>query len=443
MSRIVIENGIVYTGEALLSDAAIVIDGATIAKVAAGAEGRNLPREAGEVRIDAGRRFVTPGLVNAHTHIYSALARGIALKEAPPSDFLETLERLWWRLDRALTLDDIALSASLHGIECLKSGVTTVFDHHASQKAISGSLRTISDALEILGLRACLCFEVSDRDGPAAAAAGIEENRGFLRECARAAGAMRRAKFGMHASFTLSDETLSMCRKERETEDAGFHIHVAEGAIDQRISRERHGQGVIDRLKGFGILGRETIAVHGVHLEDREIETLASSGSWHAHCPQSNMNNAVGAPDLSRFRSFGVRTALGTDGFTANLFRESLAGHLLQSHEAGDPRVGYKTIPDLLLRANAELAREAFGVDLGRIRSGAPADIVVWDYDPPTPLTTDNLWGHVLFGLVNARAAEVLIAGRRVLVGGRPVSGDEEALAARCRKAAAALWERF
>ncbi len=443
MSRTFIGNGIVYTGQEVLSPATIAVEGEKVVEIVPGAlPESNLPKDQDQW-IDATGRLVTPGLVNAHTHIYSALARGIALKDPPPANFLETLERLWWRLDRALTIEDIELSARLHGIECLRSGVTTIFDHHASQRAIRGSLRAISTALDDLGLRACLCFEVSDRDGPAAAAAGIEENRSFLRECAETDGSMRRAKFGLHASFTLSDETLKTSGRAGEAAGTGFHIHVAEGAIDQQLSRERYGRGVVERLNDVGILGEGTIAVHGVHLDDREIEILAASGAWHAHCPQSNMNNAVGAPALSRFGRAGVRTALGTDGFTANMFREGLAAHLLQTHLAGEPGAGYKTVPDLLFGANAALARETFGVEIGCLAAGSQADLVVWDYVPPTPLAKENLWGHVLFGLVNARAMEVMIAGKHRLAGGLLVDGDEDAIFMRCREAAARLWERF
>lgn len=463
MIRTFIGNGIVFTGEDVLSPATIAIEGEKIVEIVPGALPESeLPKDR-DRWINATGRLVTPGLVNAHTHIYSALARGIALKDPPPANFVETLERLWWRLDRALTLEEIGLSARLHGIECLKSGVTTIFDHHASQREIPGSLQAISTALDDVGLRACLCFEVSDRDGEAAARAGIEENRSFIAECGRAGsdhgagsdvgssagassgagGSMRRAKFGLHASFTLSDETLRACASAKGAVETGFHIHVAEGLADQLVSRERFGRGVVDRLKEFGILGKGTIAVHGVHLDDREIETIAASGAWHAHCPESNMNNAVGTPVLSRFKRAGVRTALGTDGFTASMLREGLAAHLLQTHMAGDPRAGYETVPSLLFEANAALARETFGLGLGSLTAGAPADLVVWDYVPPTPITRANLWGHVMFGLVNARAVDVMIAGQHRLAGGAVVGEDEEAVLARCRETAARLWERF
>ncbi|MCK4305904.1 MAG: putative aminohydrolase SsnA [Candidatus Eisenbacteria sp.] len=498
MNRIVISNGIVFTGEEILSSATVVIEGDTIAHVISGDDSaRNMPalgdgnenrpsnktshtngaspsnrtsptyaaspanqtsptngagrtnrasqvaNEADTIYVDASGRLVTPGLVNAHTHIYSALARGIALKDPPPTNFVQNLERLWWRLDRALTMDEIRLSARLHAVECLKSGVTTIFDHHASQRAIRGSLSTIAQALGELGLRACLCFEVSDREGAAAVAAGVEENSAFIRDTLDAEGTMLRARFGLHASLTLSDATLEACTKAVDSCSVGFHIHVAEDKSDQTDAESRYSLRVIERLARFGVLGPQTICVHGIHLDEREIDILAASSAWLVHCPESNMNNAVGCTSLQELKSAGVRLALGTDGFTANMMREALSAHLLQNHLTGQPGAGYNTVPDLLFSANAALARETFGVDIGLLCEGSPADLVVWDYRPPTPLTMNSLWGHILFGLVNARAEDVIISGRHVLQNGVPVSCNEADLARHCSLAAQDLWDRF
>jgi putative selenium metabolism protein SsnA len=430
VSRIVVENATLFTGAGVQSPAAVVIDGETVV----GIHPAGPAAEPGEARIDAAGRLVTPGFINAHTHIYSALARGITLEDPPPVRFREILERLWWRLDRALDFETIDLSARLHAVECLRAGVTTIFDHHSSQRAARGSLETISRALEDFGLRACLCFEVSDRDGEAAAAAGIEENVAFIRATSGSGGSMRRARFGLHAPFTLSDATLKACARSADPDEVGFHVHLAEGEDDPPTAAAR--------LRDAGILGRKTICVHGVHLDDAQSSILAETGAWLVHCPESNMNNAVGVVSLERVASAGVRLALGSDGFTAVMAREALVAHLMQNHLCGSPGSGYAVVPDLLLRRNRLLATETFGIEIGRIFAGGPADLVVWDYDPPTPLSVDNLWGHLLFGLTAARASEVIIAGRWVLRDGR--AGREEAeLAGRCREAAARLWERF
>ncbi len=431
MSRFVIENGTVFTGCDLLRNASVVVDGTDVVELGPGRpELRSDDR-----RIDAAGRLVTPGLVNGHTHIYSALARGLPLKDPPPGNFVEILERIWWRLDRALTMEAIQLSAKLHGIECLKAGVTTLFDHHASQALIPGTLSILSDSLLELGLRACLCFEVSDREGSRAAQDGIKENVRFLEETERSGAAMRRALFGLHAPFTLSDETLAACADAVKGRSVGFHVHLAEDSAED--------PDAVERLERFGMLGRQTLAVHGVHLDPKGIERLRDTGTWLVHCPESNLHNAVGTVSVEKLLDAGLCVVLGTDGFTARIVREALVAHLMQSDRARDPRIGYETIPGLLWSANAKLASQTFGIELGVIEPAAPADLVIWDYDPPTPLTAENLWGHLLFGLVDRQAAEVWIAGKHRLTEGCVIGSDEREIMRRCRHAAEKLWERF
>jgi putative selenium metabolism protein SsnA len=386
-------------------------------------------------RFDLRGRLLTPGGINAHTHIYSALARGIPLQDPPPENFVQILERLWWRLDRALRLEEIALSAQLHGWECLRHGVTTIVDHHASQQNVRGSLGAISEALEPLGLRACLCYEVTDREGAAVAEAGIEENVRWLASVTAGHDPLRRGLFGLHASFTVGDETLARCAREAARLQVGFHLHVAEDAVD--------GPGAMKRLEAAGLLAPGTLCVHGVHLTEADLERLARHRSWLVHCPESNLNNAVGLASLDRVQRAGVRLALGTDGFTADLQREALVAHLAQNHAARRPGAGWETIARFYPGNNAALASELFGTGLGTFDVGAEADLVVWDYRPPTPITTENFWGHLLFGLVSSGACDVWIAGRRVLEEGRVPGFDEGELFARCRGAARALWERF
>jgi cytosine/adenosine deaminase-related metal-dependent hydrolase len=294
-----------------------------------------------------------------------------------------------------------------------------------------------------MGMRACLCFEVSDRDGAAAAQAGIQENLALAERAGTRGGDRLRALFGLHASFTLGEATLAACARAARQAGLGCHVHVAEDRADQERCRTEHGQSAIQRLAAAEILGPRTLCIHGVHLTDPELELLASSRCWLVHCPRSNMNNAVGAVQLARLQAAGVRLALGTDGFSANVIQEAQCAHLLQNHLAADPRAGFATVPTLPFTANARLASEAFGIELGRLRVGAPADLVVWEYDPPTPLTIENWWGHVLFGLVHTTASDVWIAGRHLLNEGRCLCADERELAARTRAAAERVWARF
>lgn len=253
--------------------------------------------------MDVGGRVIMPGLINSHTHLYSTFARGMALKDPPPDNFQQILERLWWRLDKVLTREDVYYSALVGLMDCVKNGTTTIFDHHASPGAVRDSLFTVSKAAKAVGVRSCLCYEVSDRDGKGVAGQGIQENIEFINSCKQNQDEMVNGMFGLHASFTLSDETLSRCGKENAGTGTGFHIHAAEGRVDLEEGLRRHGKRVIERLSDFGILGSKTIAAHCVHIDEREIDLLRESKTKIVHNPQSNMGNAVGcAPVVDMLR---------------------------------------------------------------------------------------------------------------------------------------------
>jgi len=434
--RIIITGATVFTGDDVVEGNLVLRDG-LVEHLGGGGTAGGGPAET----IEARGRLVTPGLTIGHTHIYSALARGIVLPGEPARNFVEILEKLWWLLDRHLTLEQVELSALLHGMDCLKSGVTTVFDHHASFGAIRGSLAVIAEALARVGLRGCLCYEVSDRAGEAAARQSIEENVDFIRGAGSGSSPLVRGMFGLHASFTLSRETLRACAAAASPDETGFHIHVAEDREDQAVTLARYGKRVIPRLLDEGILGRRTICSHCIWLEEDEIRLLAGSGSTVAYNPQSNMNNAVGALRLKGLTDRGVPVVLGTDGFTANILREALVGQILQNHVTGDPSAGWIDLPGMLLGSNNDLMRTFFGFDNGKLRPGERCDVVLWDYTPPTPLLAENVWGHGVFGLLDSRASAVILDGRLVLRDGRCTGIDEDEVASQCRAAAASLWK--
>ena len=212
------------------------------------------------------------------------------------------------------------MSALVGAMEALLAGTTTLVDHHASPNAIDGSLGVIADAFESVGLRSVLCYEVTDRDGPERAAAGVEESRRFLVGDPRP---LTRGMVGAHASFTLSDETLAACVDLARDTGAGIHVHAAEDAADERDAEARFGVRVAERLAGAGALDARTILAHCVHLDARESELVRDSGAVVAHNPRSNMNNGVGRTPLARL---GERVALGTDGIGADMFEESRSG---------------------------------------------------------------------------------------------------------------------
>ena len=380
-------------------------------------------------RIGGDGVLVVPGNVCAHTHLYSALARGMPYGLEPPRSFLQVLQRVWWRLDRALDEESVRASALVGGMEALLSGTTTIVDHHASPNAIDGSLDVLEEALCSLGVRSALCYEVSDRDGPARARAGVRENERFLERAGRGQLALARPLVGAHAPFTLSDETLASCAELARTFQVGLHLHTAEDRVDA---------GAVMRLEAAGALDERTLLAHGVHLGDTELGLVRDEGAVLVHNARSNMNNGVGR---ARVGFPGLRVALGTDGIGADLFEESRAAYLRlreEDREAGPAWALGR------LAESARVAARAFGEPLlGTLEPGAPADLLVLDYPPPAALDGDTLAGHWVFGLGARHVRDVMVAGEWVVRDRRLTRADQAELAAGARAAAASLWRRL
>jgi putative selenium metabolism protein SsnA len=390
---------------------------------------------AGE-RIDCSRCLVIPGNVCAHHHLYSALARGMPYRLEPPENFVQVLQRVWWRLDRALDQQTNWWSAQIGAADALLSGTTTIVDHHASPNAIAGTLDVLADAVTGVGARLVLCYEVSDRDGTERAAEGLEETQRYLEE--DSGWGLVRGLVGAHASFTLSEETLQACVDIARRLDIGVHIHVAEDAADERDCLARFGRRVVERLAEAGALNERALLAHCVHVDEHEIELIRERRAWVAHNPRSNMNNRVGRAPVA---ALGERVMLGTDGIDGDLFAESRAAYW-RGHEA-DPSI----TPDWVLARLAASARFAGGIFgeplLGRVEPGAPADLVVLEYDPPTPLTSGNLGGHWVFGLSARHVRDVVVNGEVAVRERRLARADEEEMRARGREFAERLWARM
>jgi putative selenium metabolism protein SsnA len=384
-------------------------------------------------RVDCSGCVIVPGNVCAHTHLYSALARGMPYSLESPTSFVQVLQRIWWRLDRALDEGSVRASALVGAMEALLSGTTTLVDHHASPNAIDGSLDVIRDALGSLGVRSVLCYETSDRDGPERARAGIDENRRFVERVRRERPPLARALVGAHASFTLSDETLAAC-----AEVGPLHVHAGEDRADERDAVARHGRRVVARLEAAGALGEHTLIAHGVHLDNDEIARVEAARASVAHNARSNMNNSIGR---ARVGAFGDRLALGTDGIGSDMFEESRAAFFrLREDDVG---TGAEW-PLQRLAAGAALAGRLFDEPLlGTLVPGAPADLAVLDYAAPAPLDSRSFAGHWVFGLSSRSVRDVMVAGEWVVRDRRLTRLDQDALAADARGQAERLWLRL
>ncbi|MFH1312901.1 MAG: putative aminohydrolase SsnA [Candidatus Eisenbacteria bacterium] len=442
MSTLLIRNGTVVTlGETnrVIDDGAVLVEDAKIKQVGktAGFTGSY------DNVIDAGNKVVLPGFINAHMHFYSTMVRGLG-KIEPAKDFVGVLDKLWWRLDKQLSLDDCYYSALVPLIDAVKKGTTTLIDHHASPSAVTGSLDTIASAVREVGLRASLCYELSDRDGPDVARAGIRENVDFIEKCNREKDDYIKALFGLHASFTISDATLASAVKAADGLDTGFHIHVAEARSDQEHALKNFGKRVVERLSDAGVLGPKTIAGHCVHVNENELDLLKSTDTSVVHNPQSNINNAVGVADIIAMSKKGIRVGLGTDAMTVNMLEELRQALWIHHLAQANPSVGFMESMNTLTLNNAKIANRYWDIGLGELKEGYAADIILMEYYPPTPLNTNTFLGHLGFGLAEG-CVDTTIVGGKILMENRElkIGIDEDEVARESRKLAAKLWERF
>ena len=440
-----IKNATIITWESpnrILENHAIYFDGDRIREI--GPNRRLTEKYPKAKTLDAGGQYVMPGNVCAHTHFYGAFARGLAIPGLAPKDFPEILKKLWWPLDRSLDLEAVRYSALVSLVDAIKHGTTTLVDHHASANAIDGSLDCIADAVDNSGLRAVLCYEVTDRDGQEKANEGINENVRFLKRLASNPHPRLAGTFGLHASLTLSGVTLQACRTAAP-DNVGFHIHVAEHEADEYDTLQRTGMRVVDRLNKHGILGPKTITAHGVHIDAREMQILCETDTWLTHQPRSNMNNGVGVAQIESMMRAGIKVALGNDGFSNAMWEEWKAAYLLHKVHHRDPRrMGGYDVAQMAIYNNAELANMFFpSAPIGELTEGAYADLILVDYHPFTPLTAENLPWHILFGFQQSMVTTTIVGGKVLMKDRELLTLDEAEVAARAKEIAPRVWKRY
>lgn len=421
-------------------DGAVALDGEVIKEVGALSELRAKYPDAEFV--DARGGVIMPGLINVHTHIYSGLARGLSIDGFNPTNFLEVLDGQWWYIDRHLTLDGTRACAYATVLDCIRDGMTTIFDHHASFGEIPGSLFAIKDVCRELGIRANLCYEVSERDGAEKCGQAIRENADFARWAQEQDDDMIKAMFGGHALFTISDKTFEAMVKANDGM-TGFHIHVAEGMNDVYDSLQNYGRRPVQRLQDHGILGPKTILGHCIHVNTAEMDIIKATDTMCVNNPESNMGNAVGISPVLQLYKKGILIGLGTDAYTNDMLESIKVALCSQRHNACMPNVGWCEVTDMLFRNNAKMAERTGFPTLGVLKPGAAADVIVMDYKPFTPFSDANIDGHMLFGMTGRQCQTTMINGRILMKDRVLTEIDEEAVNAHILESSKRLWGRL
>ncbi len=438
---VLVTNGRLITrdseGKGYYEHGAVAYEGAKIVEV--GEEAALRAKYADAEIVDAKGGVIMPAFINAHTHIYSALARGLSIVGNNPTNFYEVLDGTWWAIDRHLMMDGTRASATALYIDSIKQGVTTIFDHHASYGEIPGTLFTISEESRRLGLRSCLCYEVSDRDGEEKCLQAIKENADFITYCQKQNDPMLAAMFGGHALFTISDKTFDRM-VEANNGRTGYHIHVSEGMNDVYDSLQNYGRCPVQRLQDHGILGPMTVLGHCIHLNTAEMDIVKATDTMVVNNPQSNMSNAVGCAPVLQMYAKGILVGLGTDAYTHDMIESCKTVVGIQRHNACHPNVGWCEATDMLFKNNPKIAGKYFGREFGVLKPGAAADVAVFDYRPFTPFSDENIDGHILFGFEGRRCTHTVVNGK-VLVKDRELNcADEAAINARVMESAKRLW---
>lgn len=440
----IVTNGRVITRDPehpYFEDGAVVIEGDSI--VAVGEAQELKAAYPGAEEVDAHGGVIMPGLVNAHTHIYSGLARGLAIQGCNPTNFLENLEQQWWNIDRHLTMDGTKACAYATILDSIRDGVTTIFDHHASFAEIPGTLFAIKDVAEETGMRSCLCYESSDRDGEEKFEQSIRENAEFAQwahDQQQQGNHMVAAMFGGHATFTLSDKSMDRMA-EANNGLTGFHVHVCEGMNDVWDSRQNRG-GItpVERLLQHGLLGPKTMLGHCIHVTPAEMDMIAETKTRIVNNPESNMGNAVGCAPVLEFFRRGIEVCMGTDAYTHDMLESLKVFLTIQRHNAAMPNVAWVEAMTMLFQNNPKIASEYFGRTIGVLAPGAAADVIVMDYPVFTPFSEENVDGHMLFGMMGKNCRTTIINGRVVYRNREFVDIDEERINAWTLEQAKKLW---
>ncbi len=379
--------------------------------------------------IDLKGKLVTHAFACGHHHIYSGLARGMPFVGSAPNNFLEILQKIWWKLDRKLDLDMIKACAYATAMQSAKAGVSFVIDHHSSPFHIDGALETIAKAFDEVGVGHLLCIEHSDRDGEETRDKNIHATIDYLNKCKDSNNPTYQGMVGMHASFTVGDELLQRSIEIANDFDCGIHLHVAEDLMDESATKQRHGMRVIERLREFGGLNsKKSIFAHCLHLDEKERSYLCGKDKpFIAVNTDSNLNNRVGI-----FSGKGLdesQIMMGTDGMYSDMIL-SCKNHFYATHMLENTDM--MQVYNRLRNVNRYLQSSWKG--------DGENNLVIFDYDAPTPVTGDNFLGHLFFGLQSAHVQSVISRGEIIVKDRAIVKVDESEVLKFTHAQAERLW---
>lgn len=373
--------------------------------------------------IDCTGKYVTKSFAVGHHHAYSALARGMPPPKKTPNNFPEILKYIWWNLDKALDKDSIRASALATAIACAKAGSTFVIDHHASPAYIDGSLDVIAQAFNEVGINHLLCYEITDRYGNISIDEGLFETERYLQKY--------QGLVGLHASFTVGNESLRQATELVRKYESGIHIHVAEDIFDQKDCQNKYGQRVVERLNEYGLLNsNKTILGHCLHLDDHEKRLIRKSKAWVVENMESNLKNNVG---YFNGEDLGKNIMLGTDGMHGNMLRSAQAAYFVgQRNDTIDFTEAYRRFRNVHNYIN-----------LNDFSGDADNNLVILDYPSPTPLTEENFLGHFIFGLSSNYVQDVISNGKLIVKDGIIQSINEKEVLEFTKDQAQKLWNRM
>ncbi|MFW9979888.1 MAG: amidohydrolase family protein [Candidatus Thorarchaeota archaeon] len=435
-----IENAFIVTADAkntVFPHGHIMIEGNQITSM-----GEGSPSSKADVMIDAKGCVVIPGLITAHTHLYGILLRGATLNIEPPTDFAQILQRVWWPVDEALTLEDAKASAFSASADMLRNGSTFFADTYSGPNSIEGSLDAIAEGSEAVGIRSMLAFEMTERNNPEEARRGLRENTRFI-ESLRSMELLTMGMMSIHASFTVEDLIVAEAVKAAERLGVPITVHTSEGLVDLYHNLEKYGERTVERLNRVGVLGPRTVLAHCVHIDMNEIELIAETGTKVAHNPMSNALNAVGTSPVPDMIQRGIPVGLGNDGWIFDPFenmRYALTVHRLARRNPSAMN------PDQVFRMATIEGARCYGLEdkIGSLEVGKLADIVILDStNIPTPITPQSIIGHIINSFSGRDVRDVIVNGRKVVEERKMVLITDEEIAESSRASAEALWSKL